>query len=83
MTEIVASIDFQIAQLQRARVLLGGAGAAQGRNGDGARAARVQSAAAKPAKRNLTPEGRQRIAEAVRRRWEAQRNAAAAAATQN
>jgi hypothetical protein len=39
--------------------------------------------AAKPArkkKRNLSPEGRKRIAEAVKRRWAAQKKAAAAAA---
>jgi len=39
-------------------------------------------AAAKPAKkkkRNLSPEGRKRIAEAVKRRWEKQRKAAEAA----
>jgi hypothetical protein len=45
--------------------------------------AEVAPAAAKPAKkkkRNLSPEGRKRIAEAVKRRWAAQKKAAAATA---
>jgi hypothetical protein len=35
---------------------------------------------AKKKKRNLSPEGRKRIAEAVKRRWAAQRKAAAVTA---
>lgn len=80
IAQILASIDHQIAQLERARALLGGTGT--GRNGRGTgNAAQVHSAARKPAKRKkrkLTPEGRKRIAEAVKRRWEKQRKAAAA-----
>jgi hypothetical protein len=73
ITQILASIDYQIAQLKRARTLLGGA---HGQNG-----ARLPARVGpvKRKKRNLTPEGRKRIAEAVKRRWEAQRKAAASA----
>lgn len=70
VSEILAQIDREIAQLQKARTLLGGASTSNARKG------------AKPAakkggrkKRNLTPEGRKRIAEAVRRRWAKQKAA--------
>jgi hypothetical protein len=74
IAQILASIDHQIAQLERARALLGGAGTGRKGRGTG-HAARVQSTRKK---RKLTPEGRKRIAEAVKRRWEKQRKAAAA-----
>ena len=74
VTEILAQIDFEIAQLQQARALLVG----------GSTAAAPKKAAAAPAakkpgkkKRNLSPEGRKRIAEAVKRRWAEQKKAAA------
>jgi hypothetical protein len=82
ITEILASIDQQIAQLERARAFLSGSKAAAGRVAKSSRSAIRSKAAAKPVKRkkrNLTPEGRRRIAEAAKRRWEAQRKAAAAA----
>lgn len=65
--EILAQIDREIAQLQKARDLLAGF---QG-------GAKSKPAAAKPArkKRRLTPEGRKRIAEAVKRRWAEQKKA--------
>lgn len=72
VSEILAQIDREIAQLQRARALLGG--------GRGSASRKVNAAApAKKAakkKRNLTPEGRKRIAEAVRRRWAEHRKSA-------
>jgi hypothetical protein len=74
VSEILAQIDREIAQLERARALLGGiAAAAHGK----VKTAAV-SAVRKPAKkkRNLTPEGRKRIAEAVKRRWAEQKKAA-------
>ena len=61
--EILAQIDREIAQLQRARALLNGNGRIS-LNGGGH-------------KRNLTAEGRRRISEAVKRRWARQRKAAA------
>ena len=73
VSEILAQIDHEIAQLQQARALLGGAGATKTKKP-------VTSAAKKVVKkkRNLTPEGRKRIAEAVKRRWAEQKKAAAA-----
>jgi hypothetical protein len=87
VSEILASVDREIALLQQVRVLLGAAAAAPAKKvGRPKKAVAVVIPAAKPAKpakkigkkkRNLTPEGRKRIAEAVKRRWEAQRKAAA------
>ena len=60
--DILAQIDREISQLKQARALL-----------DGSRY--VPSHRGTVKKRNLTPEGRRRIAEAVKRRWANQRNA--------
>ena len=61
VAEILAQIDLEIAQLQRARTLL--------KNGSNSNGNGLQSGK----KRNLTPEGRKKISEAVRRRWARQR----------
>jgi hypothetical protein len=74
LSEILSQIDHEIAQLQRARHLLVGAAETGNRNAAVPQAKR----SAKRKKRNLTPEGRKRIAEAVRRRWAEQKKAAAA-----
>jgi hypothetical protein len=86
ISEIVASVDREIALLQQARALLSDASATAPRRRTGRSkkaAAAVKSIAPKPAKRarkgKLSPEGRKRIAEAVKRRWEAHRKAASAA----
>lgn len=84
VSEILASVDYEIAQLQQARAILSGV-STPGKKSVGRTKKGTEpnvSAAAKPAKkkRNLSPEGRKRIAEAVKRRWAAQRKAAAAAA---
>lgn len=72
--EILAAIDKEIALLEQARALLG-----SGASATRASAKPLAATAKKPAKkRNLTPEGRKRIAEAVRRRWAAQKKAAGA-----
>jgi len=69
VADILQHIDHEIAQLQRARALLnGGAGTASKASGTGVAKGKK--------KRRLTPEGRKRIAEAVKRRWEKQRKAA-------
>jgi hypothetical protein len=74
--EILSSIDREIALLQRARTML--AGIASGRTEAAPRPARGAAKAKKTTrKRQLTPEGRRRIAEAVKRRWAAHRKAAA------
>ena len=70
VSDILKQIDQEIAQLQHARALLAGKEAKKGN---------TTPAASKPGKkkkRNLTPEGRKRIAEAVKRRWAEQRKAA-------
>ena len=94
ISEILATIDHEIAQLQQARALLGGGAVAAPKKKVGRprkivaapKKAAVVAApvAAKPAKlakkkkkRNLSPEGRKRIAEAVKKRWAAQKAAAA------
>lgn len=69
IAEILTQIDREISQLQRARTLL---------NGSNGHKEMKAAAGSIRKKRNLTPEGRRRIAEAVRRRWERQRRAAAA-----
>jgi len=90
ISDILASIDRDIAQLQQARALLTGIAAPAPKKAAGMpkktasapkKAATVAPAAVKPAKkkkkRNLSPEGRKRIAEAVKKRWAAQKAAAA------
>ena len=70
LSEILAQIDHEIALLQQARALLAG----------GATPSKKSAPAAKSApkkKRRLSPEGRKRIAEAVKRRWAEQKKAAA------
>jgi hypothetical protein len=69
VSEILAQLDREIAQLQQARALLTGA-AGNKKSYSSSKVVRK--------KRNLTPEGRKRIAEAVRRRWAEQRKAAGA-----
>ena len=86
VSEILASVDREIALLKQVRALLAGPAAvtAKKKVGRSKKAvAAVSPATSKPAKkiarrkkRNLSPEGRKRIAEAVKRRWEAQRKAA-------
>jgi hypothetical protein len=72
VSEILAQIDREIAQLQQARALLGGGPVKTPKK------TAAVPAAKKPVKkkRNLTPEGRKRIAEAVKRRWAEQKKAA-------
>ncbi len=86
LSDILASIDLEIAQLQNARAVLASASAPTAKKGPG-RPRKVATVAAtipvKPAKkkkRNLSPEGRKRIAEAVKRRWASQRKSTAIAA---
>jgi hypothetical protein len=74
VSEILAQIDHEIAQLQQARAVLAGGSAATPKKAAAAPAAKKPG---KKKKRNLTPEGRKRIAEAVTRRWAEQKKAAA------
>jgi hypothetical protein len=74
VSRIVAEIDAQILKLQQARALLSGASAPAVRTGRGRPKGSKNggAAAAAPAgtrKRKLSPEGRKRIAEAMKKRW--------------
>jgi len=69
--EILSQIDREIALLQQARALLTGTGKAAT-----AKSSQKPAKSAAKKKRVLTPEGRRRIAEAVKRRWAEQRKAA-------
>jgi len=73
VSEILIQIDREIAQLQQARALLGGA-AVTSKKEKGAASSVAKKTVKK--KRNLTPEGRKRIAEAVKRRWAEQKKSA-------
>ena len=75
VSEILAQIDKEIAQLQQARALLGGKAATAPKKASPAPAAK-KTVKKRKKKRNLTPEGRKRIAEAVKKRWAEQKKAA-------
>ncbi len=71
VSRILAEIDAQISKLQQARQLLAGADAVK-RPGPGRPKGSknaTPSVAAAPKKRKLSPEGRKRIADAMKRRW--------------
>jgi len=75
LARILVEIDNEIAKLNQAKALLTDVTVVKRRPGR----PKATTAVAKPTqkkKRNLSPEGRKRIAEAVRRRWAAQRKAA-------
>ncbi|MBS1799237.1 MAG: hypothetical protein JSS95_05370 [Acidobacteria bacterium] len=65
INRIIAEIDAQISKLQQARALLSGA-SSPARSGPG----RPKGATKAPKhKRNISPEGRKRIADAMKKRW--------------
>jgi len=78
LTDILSSIDAEIARLTQARALLAASSSALTKaSAKVGRLANPQPESPKVPKRrkkrNLTPEGRARIAEAVKRRWAAQK----------
>jgi hypothetical protein len=79
ITNLLTLIDAEIAKLKQARALIAGDGtvAETGKRKPGRPKATTTTAAApaKKKKRNLTPEGRKRIQEAVQRRWAAAKKA--------
>jgi hypothetical protein len=84
LSDILASIDKEIAQLQHARAVLSNTAAPVTKKKVGRPRKIVEKAAPTPVatrttkkKRNLSPEGRKRIAEAVKRRWASQKKATA------
>lgn len=75
VSRIIAEIDSQIQKLQQARELLAGMETTVSR-GPG-RPKGSKSASAKTNKRRLSPEGRKRISETMKRRWADRRKALA------
>lgn len=70
VNRIIAEIDAQISKLQQARALLAGVSVPATRPGRGRPKGSKNAAAAKtPRKRKLSPEGRKRIADAMKKRW--------------
>lgn len=74
VTRIIAEIDAQIEKLQQARELLSGATNSVRRGPGRPKGSKNSSGASTSTKtagrkRKLTPEGRKRIAEAMKRRW--------------
>jgi len=65
---IISALDAEIQKLKEARALIARIGASDSQPSKKVRTRRK--------KRNLSPEGRARIAEAVRKRWAAQKKAA-------
>ncbi|WP_263354290.1 hypothetical protein [Acidicapsa acidisoli] len=79
LSKILAEIDIEIARLEQARTLLSGEASPTVKKTRKTKSAALEpdSTVKRKKKRNLSPEGRKRIAEAVRRRWELQKKAAA------
>lgn len=69
VNRIIAEIDAQISKLQQARALL--AGTTTGHTGRGRPKGSKNGATSTktPRKRKLSPEGRKRIADAMKKRW--------------
>ena len=74
VSQIVLEIDNEIARLQQARDLLAGQGTTVSRRGGYAATKSTKGRA----KRKLSPEGRRKIAEAMKRRWAERRKELAA-----
>jgi hypothetical protein len=84
VSRIIAEIDAQISKLQQARELLSGtttASAGKGRGRPKGSKNAKTAAASVTRKRKLSPEGRKRIAEAMKRRWAERRKTAAKASS--
>ena len=76
VSKIIAEIDAQISKLQQARELLSGT-ATKVAKGRGRPKGSKNVKPAAPRKHQLTPEGRKRIADAMKRRWAERRKLAA------
>jgi hypothetical protein len=78
LSKILAEIDLEISRLEQARSLLAGDSEPAVKKTRKAKSvdAGTDASTKRKKKRNLSPEGRKRIAEAVRRRWELQKKAA-------
>jgi hypothetical protein len=81
VSRIIAEIDAQISKLQQARELLAGTTATvtKGRGRPKGSKNAKAAPAGSPRKRKLSPEGRKRIADAMKRRWAERRKLSAKA----
>jgi hypothetical protein len=81
VSRIIAEIDAQISKLQQARELLSGTAVkvSKGRGRPKGSKNAKHSVKAAPRKRKISPEGRKRIADAMKKRWAERRKLAAAA----
>jgi hypothetical protein len=81
VNRIIAEIDAQILKLQQARALLAGTATSALRTGrgrpKGSKNNVSAASATTPRKRKLSPEGRKRIAEAMKKRWAERRKQSA------
>lgn len=75
LSKILTELDEEITKLKQARALLSNENAAKRGPGRPKKIATVAPPANK--KRNISPEGRKRIADAVKRRWAKQKKGAA------
>ena len=81
LQDVLAHIDTEIARLQQARTLLAGTpdalkpGRGRPKGSKNAAPVAAPAAPAKKGKRQLSPEGRKAIAEAMKRRWAEKRDA--------
>ena len=82
VSRIIAEIDSKILKLQQARALLSGTTVPVIRTGPGRPKGSKNASVAAPAaprKRKLSPEGRKRIADAMKKRWAERRKQTAKA----
>ncbi len=75
LSKILAEIDLEISRLEQARTLLAGESGPAIKKTRKTKSIPVgaETPVKRKKKRNLSPEGRKRIADAVRRRWELQK----------
>lgn len=84
VNRIIAEIDAQISRLQQARELLAGTTSSVGKGPGrpkGSKNAKAAGPVSGAPKRRLSPEGRKRIADAMKRRWAERRKQAAKSPT--
>jgi hypothetical protein len=74
--DILSSIDAEIARLREARAILTGSSDSTPKRGPGRPPNGAEKTAPKAGKRVLSPEARERIAAAQRKRWAAVKKAA-------
>jgi hypothetical protein len=79
VSRIIAEIDSQISKLQQARALL--SGSTNVTKGPGRPKGSKNAKPVVASKRKLSPEGRKRIAEAMKRRWAERRKTTAKTAS--